>query len=275
MRSRLALLTVLLPFLIAACAYFDSVEPPISPTELPQTNAKPLVIGHRGAADLAPENTLAGIELAFELGVDAVEFDVHRSSDGELVAIHDAELDRTTDGAGFVRNLTFAELQALDAGGWFASDFAGEPVPSVRQIFEAARANDVLLFIELKDPFLYTGIEDDIVNLIAEFRYEDRAHILSFNHRALRNIRDINPDLTLSALWRDQPPPDNDGFDVVNARHTILARPEEFINGFRSEGIPVMVWTVNDPARMLALIDAGIDGITTDRPDILLQLLAP
>ena len=271
-RSRFALLTILFPFVFAACVYFDSVEPPIEP---PQTNAKPLVIGHRGAADLAPENTLAGIQLAIDLGVDAVEFDVHRTSDGELVAIHDADLDRTTDGEGFVRNLTFAEIQAVDAGGWFASEFAGEPVPSVRQIFEAVSDNDVLLFVELKDPFLYTGIEDDIVNLIAEFGYEDRAHILSFNHRALRNIRDINPDLTLSALWREQPPPDNDEFDVVNARHTMLTRPGEFIDAFHAQGIPVMVWTVNDPSRMLTLIDAGIDGITTDRPDILLQLLAP
>jgi glycerophosphoryl diester phosphodiesterase len=258
---------------LSACSYFDALDSSSESFNVP--SKLPLVIGHRGAAGLAPENTLAAIQTAIDLGVDAVEFDIHRTSDGELVVIHDNDVDRTTDGEGFVRNLTLAEIKTLDAGSWFGDDFAGEPVPTVRDVFDMVQDDDVLLFIELKDPFLYTGIEDDLVELINEYGYEDRAHILSFYHRSLNVIRDLNPDLVLSGLWTESPSEDGEGFDVVNARYTMLTRPAEFIESYHAQGIEVMVWTVNDVATMIPLIEAGIDGITTDYPDRLLDLLYP
>jgi glycerophosphoryl diester phosphodiesterase len=256
---------------LSACTYFDALDSSSESFNVP--SKLPLVIGHRGAAGLAPENTLSAIQVAIDLGADAVEFDVQRTSDGELVIMHDNDVDRTTNGEGFVRNLTLVEIKSLDAGSWFSDDYTGEPVPTVRDVFNLVQDNDILLFIELKDPFLYTGIESEIVDLIAEYGYENRVYILSFYHRSLEIIRDLNPDLILSGLWSESPSEDGDGFDVVNARYTILTRPAEFINMYHVQGIEVIVWTVDDSEIMIRLIEAGIDGIITDYPDILLDIL--
>jgi glycerophosphoryl diester phosphodiesterase len=267
-RGLLSLVTL---WTLSACTYFDALDSSSESFNVP--SKLPLVIGHRGAAGLAPENTLAAIQVAIDLGADAVEFDVQRTSDGELVIMHDNDVDRTTNGEGFVRNLTLVEIKSLDAGSWFSDDYTGEPVPTVRDVFDLVQDNDILLFIELKDPFLYTGIESEIVDLIAEYGYENRVHILSFYHRSLEIIRDLNPDLILSGLWSESPSEDGDGFDVVNARYTILTRPAEFINMYHVQGIEVIVWTVDDSEIMIRLIEAGIDGIITDYPDILLDIL--
>ncbi len=265
--ASIGLLACSLPFRFAS-------SPQPTPTAVISADAYTLVIGHRGAAGLAPENTLAAIQVAVELGVDAVEFDVHRSNDGELMVIHDEEVERTTDGRGFVTNLTLEELQALDAGSWFSDEFAGEPIPSVRDVFDFVRDLDVLLFIELKSPALYSGIEAELVTLIEEYGYEDRVSILSFDHESLALVREIAPDLTLSGLWsRSLPSSDGAGFDVVNARFTLFRGTPQAIENYHGQELQVMVWTVNEISDMEWLIARGIDGITTDYPDRLLSVL--
>jgi glycerophosphoryl diester phosphodiesterase len=260
------------------CALIQGLIPgvAISPQTEPPTlehDQAVLVIGHRGAAGLAPENTLGAIQVALDLGVDGVEFDVQRSADNELILMHDLDVDRTTNGRGLVNDLTLAELQALDAGSSFSDAFAGEPVPSLRNVFDLVSDSQILLFIELKDPSLYPGIEQQVVDLIREYNYESRVHILSFDYDSLDRVRELAPELILSGLWSRNLPADTGGYDVVNARYTLFRGMPRAIDRYHDQGALVMAWTVDEIPDMEWLIEQGIDGITTNRPDQLLSLL--
>src|SRR5713226_3973035 len=109
-----------------------------------------LVIGHRGASGHAPENTLASFKKAVALGATFIETDLHLSRDARLVAIHDATVNRTTNGQGVVHDMTLAELRRLDAGSWFGSEFAGERIPMLEELLEFSKKNDVVFYMELK-----------------------------------------------------------------------------------------------------------------------------
>ncbi|MBN1967687.1 MAG: glycerophosphodiester phosphodiesterase [Anaerolineae bacterium] len=233
-----------------------------------------LVIGHRGAAGLAPENTLAAIQVALDLGVDAVEFDIRRAADGELVVIHDAAISRTTDGEGEVSDLTTAELQQFDAGSWFDAAFAGERIPTLREVFDLTAESDCLLFIEIKDPADYPGIEADLVDLIDAYDLAERVRVLSFDHASLQRVRDLAPDLPLAGLWATSVPRiDRTGFEIVDAHAALFVTTPGLIERVHDRGQLAMAWTVDDEAVMRYLISMAIDGITTNRPDLLLAVL--
>jgi len=271
-------LALMLVVVSPICAVIQGLIPGVAISEQTESpslehDQPVLVIGHRGAASLAPENTLGAIQVALDLGVDGVEFDVQRSADDALVLMHDLDVDRTTNGTGLVNDLTLAELQALDAGSSFSAEFAGEPVPSLRDVFDLVSDSQILLFIELKDPSLYPGIEEQVVNLIREYNYENRVHILSFDYDSLNRVRELAPELILSGLWSRSLPPDAGGYDVVNARYTLFRGMPRAIDRYHDQGALVMAWTVDDAPDMERLITEGIDGITTNRPDELLSLL--
>src|SRR5512136_1133404 len=124
-----------------------------------------LRVGHRGARGHAPENTLASFDLAVEMGVSAVETDLHLSKDGEVVLIHDHTVDRTTDGHGFVKDMTLRELKQLDAGSWYDARFAGEQIPTLSELLDWARGR-VGVAIEIKNgPIYYAGIAEKVIRL--------------------------------------------------------------------------------------------------------------
>ena len=128
--------------------------------------SRPLVIAHRGASGSAPENTMAAFSLAVERGAEVVELDVQMTADGYPVVIHNATVNRTTDGTGLVREKTLAELQTLDAGSWFETRFAGERVPTLEEVVTWARGR-VALAIEIKNtPFHYRGIEASVTGVL-------------------------------------------------------------------------------------------------------------
>src|SRR5207253_2831738 len=119
------------------------------------------VIGHRGAMGHCPENTFASFERALELGADWVELDVHLTRDGALAVIHDEKVDRTTDGHGFVRDYTLADLKKLDAGSWFGPEFAAQRIPTLDEVLLWARGRHTAVDVEIKNaPIYYTGIEE-------------------------------------------------------------------------------------------------------------------
>ncbi len=145
-----------------------------------------LRVGHRGAKGHAPENTLASFQLGMEMGVTAVETDVHLSKDGEVVLIHDHTVDRTTNGHGFVKDLTLAELKKLDAGSWFAARFAGERIPTLTELLIWAK-DKVGVAIEIKNgPIYYPGIAEKTIRLLREHGMERQAILISFDHFVLR-----------------------------------------------------------------------------------------
>ena len=248
------------------------------------------VHAHRGGAGLAPENTLAAVRNALTMGADVIELDLHVSADGEIMVIHDATLERTTNGRGFVRRSPLVDLQRLDAGAWFHARFAGERIPTLRAVLETVRtAGDghVRLNLETKyDPVAPpppTEFEERVLQLVREAGLGGRVIIQSFHYASLIRVKAVDPTIPTAAL-RSARDPAPDPVAVVRAARADIYSPSarlvtrEAIEALHRAGIPVVPWTVNDPAEIERLLAMGIgtlrgDGIITDYPDRLIQML--
>lgn len=230
----------------------------------------PLRIGHRGAAGTHPENTMVSFLRALELGCDGVEFDVHRTKDGHLVVIHDAVLGRTTNGKGFVREMTLAELQALDAGSWKGAQYTGEKIPTLRELIAGTPAS-FQLFLELKAGSIhYPGIERDVLQVIREEGARGRVQISSFDHKALQQIRELDPDIGLGMLSSENLV---DPVGMARAIGATALHPNwewvtpGLVQAAHTAGLQVNTWTVNLPQAIELMKYCGVDGIMSDFPD--------
>jgi glycerophosphoryl diester phosphodiesterase len=240
---------------------------------------RPLVIGHRGASAVAPQNTLAAFRKAMELGADGVELDVQLSADGVPVVMHDFTVDRTTDGTGPVRSKTLAELKALDAGSTFSPQFVGERIPTLSQVL-AGLEGKLLVNVELKDfnP-RGSGLEAPVVEVARKHAMEKRVLFSSFNPLALRRVKRLAPDIPAGLLYAEDLPiylrrawlaP----FIPHEARHPHFSMvTESLIKWCHGHGLRVNTWTVDDPAEMRRLIALGVDGILTNTPDVLCKVI--
>ncbi len=239
-----------------------------------------LNFAHRGARAAAPENTLAAFRLAAEKGAHGVELDVQLSRDGEAVAIHDLTVDRTTDGRGAVRHMTLAQLKALDAGSWFDTIFAGERIPTLQEVFHAI-GHRLLVNVEIKSlPGRSQGLEAEVVRLIEDNNLAHRVIVSSFRASSLRKVKRLNPNIATAVLYAPGLP-----FSVRRAwlgrmapcefhhpHHSIV--DERFMTWARQKGYRVNTWTVNEADEMRRLLDLSVDGIITDRPGLLSEILA-
>jgi glycerophosphoryl diester phosphodiesterase len=241
---------------------------------MPESRASdrhPTIVGHRGASGLAPENTLAAFQVAADLHIDGVEFDVQRTTDGHLIVFHDDDLERVTDGQGPVYERTLAELKALDAGFKFDTRFRGERIPTLEEAFDALRTTDLLLFIELKDPWRFPGMEQAVADLIRRYDLVERAQVRSFYHASLHTFFRVAPEIPLSALWYKRLPEDDEvTFKVIDVLYTLV--PPGNIAHIHDRGQLVTAWTVDDLDDARRLMAAGIDGLCTNYPDRLLAL---
>ncbi len=233
---------------------------------------KPIIIGHRGAAGLAPENTLEAFQVAVDLAIDGIEFDVQRSKDDVLVVFHDEDLARVTNGTGKLWDRTLAELKALD----FViqhDDYHNVRIPTLREAFELLRASEQLLMIELKEPWRYPGIEEQLVALIREFDLVERSQVRTFYHDALHAIHRLAPEVAVSELWLDRvPQADEVTYKTVNCHHVLCTA--ENVARLHRRGVQVTAWTVNELDDARRLIAMGVDELTTNYPDRLLTLFA-
>lgn len=228
-----------------------------------------LKIGHRGAAGTYPENTLAAFRRARELGCDGVELDIHRTRDGHLVVCHDPFLDRTTTGAGLIRELGLAEVQAADAGVKKDPRFAGERVPTLEQVLDDLP--ELKIFIELKFGSLhYPGIEEDLVAFLRRKGALGRVQVSSFDHKALQRLHAVWPELPLGMLYSENL------LDPVGMAQQIGAGAlhpafywvyPELVQVAHAAGLSVNAWTVNDPPFIAAMKAMGVDGIMSDFPE--------
>ncbi len=233
---------------------------------------RPLIVGHRGAKGLAPENTLAAFKVAAELGIDGVEFDVQRTRDGHLIVFHDEDTARVTGHQAFIEDLTLEAIAALDAGHAFAPKYHGERIPTLHEAFAFLRETELLLFIELKEPWRFPGIEAELVAAIHAFGLTDRVQVRSFYHDALYEIYRADPAIALSGLWLDRLPAEDEiTFKTINAYHKLYTA--EVIARIHQRGQQATAWVVNDLDTARNLIAAGIDGLTSDYPDRLLALV--
>jgi glycerophosphoryl diester phosphodiesterase len=229
-----------------------------------------LGIAHRGASGRAPENTHAAFAAALELGAEAIELDCQLTADGEVVVIHDETLERTTDGEGSVGDWTAAELAALDAGAWFAAEFAGERIPRLADVLAQLR-NRVTLDIEIKSARDLGVIEPKLAALIAAEQATEWVVFSSFHSEAVRTMRALAPWARLGVLCDEDPRARGLALaNEVNAEVLIPGRrwiDPRIVEEAHVRGFDVWVWTVNEPGEMRRLIALGVDGLFSDYPE--------
>ena len=220
-----------------------------------------LKIGHRGAGAYEPENTLRSFREAIELGVDAVELDVRKTKDGKVVVIHDAKVDKTTNGKGSVGELTLDEIRQLVTE-------KGEKVPTLEEALDFLDRK-VKIIIELKE----TGFEEEVLRQIRGRGLESNVVIVSFIEEALRKVREMDEEVETGLIYVRHKNPIRAALDLKASYLLPLYRFTHTANlkQAHDNGLKVIVWTINNPEEVSQYIKKGVDGIASDRPDILLH----
>lgn len=256
----------------------------------------PLVIAHRAGDQIAPGNTMAAIELSSKLGVDMIEVDLHITKDGVIVLAHDPIVDRTTDGTGYVSDYTLDEFLSLDAGFHF-QDLEGEyPYrgvgvykPPLREVFD--RFPDMNYMLEVKHtnpPEVHQNIVEELWNIIEEYDMHDQVMVSSFNQKIINRFDQLaNGSVALGTgregvfnftiahkfYMRNLYQPTGDVIQLPRANSWFNFFTKEMLEGAKRQGLDLHYWTINDELTMRQMIDAGVDGIITDRPDLLIEIL--
>lgn len=239
----------------------------------PAAVAKPRIIGHRGAALSAPENTLAGFCVAAARGVHWVEFDVRLSRDGRCILLHDDTLDRTTNGRGPASALSFAELRQLDAGGWFGPDFVGQPVPSLEETIDLLAKLELGAVVELKPtPGSEAATGRAAAAVLAERWPQSLPPPLlsSFKPAALAAARETAPQLQRALLvgavprdWQRQMA----ALDCTMLHADQRKLDRKAVEAVGEAQVPLFAYTVNVPARARELFSWGVAAVFSDCPD--------
>ena len=243
-----------------------------------------LAIAHRGASFAAPENTMAAFQLAAEMGARAIELDVHLAADGQVVVIHDATLDRTTDGSGPVAELSMAQVQAADAGHRYSPDGRSYPfrgvglrVPALAEVLEWLPA-DVALVVEIKA----RAAVDATVRLLVEGGVAERATVISFDAAAIERSRAIDATLPTGLLVQPGAPFEAGLQHVVEAGHLSLnvfetdlgPDPRPLVERAAGVGKRLGCYVIDDPQRMRVVAAAGLSAFVTNRPDVAHEALS-
>ena len=237
------------------------------------------VVAHRGFSGAAPENTVAAVRAAIEVGADMAEVDVTLTSDGHVVCLHDEKVDRTTDGKGRITEITLEQVQDLDAGSWFSPSFAGEPIPTLDEVLEVVNGS-ILLNIEIKTEVVDRGIAAKVVARVREHEMVEQVMISSFSPRALFEVRKLDGTLTTASLFNRKIHRGVDPAKIIaEVGSQALNINRRFFNRSIRQRcaeleIPVGTYTANKPRHMEKLLARGVHAIYTDHPDVLLNLMA-
>lgn len=219
-----------------------------------------IILGHRGAKGERPENTILGIRYALELGVKAIEIDIHLSKDNRLVVIHDDTVDRTTNSQGAVKDLTSSELRDLDAG-------MGEKIPYLEEVFDLFSEFNFTLFVEVKS----LGCEKKLVDLISSSEAElySKVIVKSFNHRIVKKVKELDSKIKTACLIYGLP------INAVNIIEDAKADgisiststvDQALVELCKHNGYKVTVWNVNEKSELSLFVEMGVDFIGTDFP---------
>ena len=223
-----------------------------------------LRVGHRGAKAYAPENTLMSFKKAMEIGVDAVELDVRKTKDNQLVVIHDADVKRTTDGEGLVSELTLKEIKGFSAE-------SGEKIPTLQEALDFLDKK-VKVFIELKE----AGVEEQVLSKVNERGLEKNVVIVSFLEDALKKVRELDKGIEIGLIYAKHKNPVKAALELKANYLLAFYRFTHTANVQKAHenGLKVIVWTINKPEEVEEYAAKGVDGIASDKPDIPMRVNA-
>ncbi len=229
---------------------------------------KPTIIAHRGDSTNAPENSLPAFEKAIEEGVGGIELDVHQTSDGVVVVTHDADISRIAGVDKNVYDLTYDELVTYDVGSWFSSEYEGLHVATLEEVLQLCK-DKIHLQIELKPTGNEENFEENVISLVKKYNMEDQCELSSLNSSSLKKCNEIDPDLTLIYLMvvavGDISAIDYvDGFSIEESFIS-----SEILQKVHDTNKLCYVWTINNPNSVKELLDNNVDGIVTDKPDLI------
>jgi len=235
------------------------------------------IIAHRGYSAKYPENTLAAFRAAAKLPIYGVEFDVHLTKDRELVVIHDEKIDRTSNGSGFVKDMTLEQLRQFDYGIWFGEEFAGEKIPTLSEVLEVFAITNLHINIEIKsDIFIYEGIEELVLREVTSRKLEDRVILSSFDHEAVQKVAELAPNIENAPLFANPVLNLRDYLMQVPAKALHVSLPSALRYPVRQAikaGEIVRVYTVNEIEHAERLLPLGVDSIFTDEVELMLEFM--
>lgn len=232
------------------------------------------IIAHRGFSSKAPQNTMSAFNEAVLLGCDQIELDVQMTRDGSIVVFHDRDLKAITGVKGNIYDYKLREMAQLDAGRWFSDEYAGERIPTLKEVLQLASENDILLNLEMKDIGDKALFVPKIVRLVKEYGLEDKVIFTSFRYDYLKKVKELDSSLSIevvsdisdsSILLADYPA------EYYNLRYSNEMRPD--IVRLHNSGATVYVWTIDDPWIMKKAVTMGADGVVTNCPDTLKEIL--
>lgn len=229
-----------------------------------------LIFAHRGYSAANPENTMKSFFEAEKAQADGIELDVQLSKDGEVVVIHDEKVNRTTNGTGFVKDLTYKELRKLDAGYQKKTFLKKEPIPSLQEVLEWMTTNNMACNIELKNGIVpYKGMEEKVISLIRKYELSDRIVISSFNHYSITYSYRMAPEIETAPLYGEglfMPWVYAQSIKAKGIHPHYIAAPNEIITESMKNGIAVRPYTVNKEEEMRRLFNIGCTALITDDP---------
>jgi glycerophosphoryl diester phosphodiesterase len=275
-RDRLQALLIVCVLAVASLviAFLGASPARVSATELlgesRAAGEAAFIASHRGGGAMGPENTLPAISAALAAGFDYVEVDVALTADRQPVLMHDATVDRTTNGHGRLSTLTLAEVKALDAGSWFDPAYAGTPVPTFAEFLDVLSASGHRALIEMKGPWDAAAVEAAVAELTAR-NLERRVAVSSFDARTLAMAGAASTVLPRLFILRQLPDDvvraatESTVRGLIIARRALLERPE-VVDELHAAGIRVVVYTLNSDTQWDAVTALGVDGIVTDDP---------
>ena len=292
MRSRRILIVLIV--LVGILILLAFVMPDAPESVYYQTAKRPLVIAHQGGDGIRPGDTMVTFEHAVQIGADVLEMDAHITKDGQIVLMHDEKVDRTTEGTGLIEDMTLEDLRQLDAAYKWSNDDGktfpyrgqGIQVPTLEELFQ--KFPDMRYVIEIK--LTQNPIDKPLCDLIRKYNMQDKVVIASFHDEAMRRFRETCPEVATSASRGEvtkfvllgkillsglimpqyesiQPP-----YDPQESMN-IPIMTKLFIREAHAKNIAVEPWTVDDPELMKQYIEWGVDGIMTDRPDLMIDVV--
>ncbi|HPD83229.1 MAG: glycerophosphoryl diester phosphodiesterase [Alphaproteobacteria bacterium] len=238
------------------------------------------VIGHRGAAAYAPENTLEGIHTAADMGVEWVELDVKLTKDDVPIIFHDEELDRTTNGSGLVAETTYEEIKQLETGSWFSEGFTGIKIPTLEEALDVLIERDLGLNLEIKP---CPGREKETAEIALDILSQcwddhNRLLISSFQHVSMEVARDMATDWSRGLLIGGDDMPENwqdlaKYLDVQTINLGSRIATHDIVDIIHDMGLKTLIYTVNDPNEARQYQSWGVDAMFSDEPDVILENL--